>query len=240
MHDYKLHLENLLSHATPEGGWGYSPDQAAHLEPTCLALLALAAEPETYRAAINKGLSVVQRAANADGAFRFPEDREELVWPTALVLFLSASGIYAEADPARTVARLVSWESRKPDEAQSKEIHDIDVGLMGWPWAENNFAWVEPTSWACLALRRAGYGDHVRVQEGLRLLVNRAFEDGGINYGNRMVLGKRTEPIPGPTSLMLLALQGHGHEPRVAAAVAYLLKQALASEDVEHLCWAKL
>ena len=56
----------------------------------------------------------------------------------------------------------------KPDEAQAKEVHDIDVGLVGWPWAENNFSWVEPTSWACLALRKAGQGDNPRVQEGVR------------------------------------------------------------------------
>ena len=34
------------------------------------------------------------------------------MWPTALVLFLSASGIYPEADPARTVARLRFWHFR--------------------------------------------------------------------------------------------------------------------------------
>jgi uncharacterized protein (DUF362 family) len=39
---------------------------------------------------------------------------------------------------------------------------------------------------------------------------------------------------------MLLALQGQGQHPRVAAAVSYLLQQALASDDLEHLCWAKL
>src|SRR5439155_8385998 len=135
---------------------------------------------------------------------------------------------------------LLAVEARQPDEQHALEIHDIDLSLMGWPWGKNNFPWVEPTAWACLALRRAGFGDHPRVQEGLRLLIDRAFDDGGINYGNRTVLGRRTDPIPGPTALMLLALQGHGDEPRVAAAVRYLLRQAATNDDLEHLCWAKL
>jgi uncharacterized protein (DUF362 family) len=140
----------------------------------------------------------------------------------------------------QTAAGLLAWQGRKPDTKPAAEIHDFDVTLIGWPWGANNFAWAEPTAWACFALRQAGYGQHPRVEEGLRLLLNRAFDEGGINYGNRTVLGKRTEPIPGPTAIMLLALQGHGDEPRVRAAVAYLLRQALSSEDLEHLCWAKL
>src|SRR5262249_7533665 len=40
--------------------------------------------------------------------------------------------------------------------------------------------------------------------------------------------------------LMLLALQGRGDEPRVAAAVKYLLHHVLESDDLEHLAWAKL
>src|SRR5262249_54728862 len=111
--------------------------------------------------------------------------------------------------------------------------------LTGWPWAEGNFSWAEPTAWACVALRRAGHGDQPRVEEGMKLLLDRALDEGGINYGNRRVLGRLTEPIPGPTALMLLAVQGQPH-PRVAAAVAYLLEHALTQEDVEHLTWARL
>src|SRR5207245_1154428 len=120
-----------------------------------------------------------------------------------------------------------------------EDIHDIDLKLIGWPWADGNSSWAEPTAWACLALRRAGQGNHLRVQEGLRLLLDRTCDEGGINYGNRRILGRTTEPIPGPTAITLLALQGND-DPRVTSSVAYLLKQGPAGDDLEHLCWAKL
>jgi uncharacterized protein (DUF362 family) len=236
----ETYLQTLVSLAHPDGGWGYAPDQRPHLEPTCLALLALASDREKYPAVVDRGLSSVGQGQKPDGAYRLQTDREEASWMTALVLFLQATYGFPEAEIENTAGRLFAWQGRKPEGAEAREVHDIDVTLAGWPWAENNFAWVEPTAWACLALRRAGYGEHPRVQEGLRLLLDRAFEDGGINYGNRFVLGRRTEPIPGPTAVMLLALQGRGDAPRVRSAVRYLLAEATKTDDLEHLCWAKL
>src|SRR5262249_35372065 len=121
-----------------------------------------------------------------------------------------------------------------------EEVADIDVNLMGWPWAACTSSWVEPTAWACLALRRVGQGDHPRVREGLDLLLDRTLDEGGINYGNRRIFGISLEPIPGPTALALLALQGRPEHPKVAASVAYLCRQAQTGEDLEHLCWARL
>src|SRR4029077_9566887 len=54
------------------------------------------------------------------------------------------------------------------------------------------------------------------------------------------ILGKRTEPIPGPTALMLIALQGQPQHPRIDASVDYLLRLPRQSDDLEHLCWIKL
>jgi uncharacterized protein (DUF362 family) len=238
--DVSFYRRRLAELAQAEGGWGYAPGQPIRLEPTCLALLALAQDKETFQQAIDKGLAAVRKAALPDGAYRLPGDREEAIWPTALVLFLQTRLGHDGEEIQRSASRVLSWEGRNQSDRAMEEVHDIDLKLVGWPWAENNFSWVEPTAWACLALRHAGHGAHPRVQEGLRLLLDRAFEDGGVNYGNRQVLGRRTEPIPGPTALMLLAVQGPGKEPRVGASVAYLLRQALASRDLEHLAWARL
>jgi len=242
-----LARERLAALVGADGGWGYQPGQAMHLEPTCLALLALAADSTRYASLIERGRAALAANRVADGTYRLQRGRPQAVWATAPVLFtehaLSPVACAPGSPLAATADRLLAIESRvlqvADDEMTDMKI-DIDLTIRGWPWAESNFAWVEPTSWACLALRAVGRGEHPRVKEGLKLLVDRAFDTGGANYGNRVVLGKSTEPIPGPTSLMLLAMQGEKDQPRVDAALGYLRVTAAKSTDLEHLAWAKL
>ena len=234
------HLESLAALAHADGGWGYAPGQAAHLEPTCLALLALSAEAPRFRAAIDAGKAWLTQCACSDGTYRLARGRPEAVWPTALVLFVQASLEYPAEEVDRTAAALLGRRGRPAETIDDQEINDIDLHLVGWPWAENTFSWVEPTAWACLALRRAGQGEHPRVREGQKLLLDRALEEGGVNYGNRRIFGVSLEAIPGPTAAMLLALQGRPADPRVAAAAEFLRRQADDGEDLEHLCWARL
>jgi uncharacterized protein (DUF362 family) len=237
--DLRPFLETLASHAHPDGGWGYAPEQPAHLEPTCLALLALAGEAG-FESVVEQGKAALARCAQPDGSYRAENGREEAIWPTALVLFTQSALGYPRTEIERTASALLRLRGQAADASDAKEIHDIDLTLAGWPWAEGNFSWVEPTAWACLALERAGYGSHSRVEEGKRLLLDRAFDEGGVNYGNRRILGLYLEPIPTPTALLLLVFQRSLDHPRLAASVRYLLEQACASDDVEHLCWSRL
>ena len=80
-------LDRLAATAHAEGGWGYQPGQPAHLEPTCLALVALAADRSKYAAAIETGKRALQAHARADGSYRLARGRPQAAWPTALVLF---------------------------------------------------------------------------------------------------------------------------------------------------------
>jgi uncharacterized protein (DUF362 family) len=238
--DLAAHRAKLAAQAHPDGGWGYSPAQPAHLEPTCLSLLALAPDRPRFADAIGKGEAFLRQCARGDGTYRLARGRDEAVWATALVLFTRAALEHPPAELRSSASVLLGLRGRADQSKEAKEIQDIDLSLTGWPWAEGNFSWAEPTAWACLALRRAGHGRHPRVEEGQRLLLDRTLDEGGINYGNRRVLGLMLEPIPGPTALMLFALQGRGDHPRVLASVQYLLEQALTNDDVEHLCWARL
>jgi uncharacterized protein (DUF362 family) len=234
------HLQALAELACEGGGWGYAPGQPPHLEPTCIALLALGRAPERFAAAIAGGRAFLQSCALPDGSYRLGRGRPEAVWPTALVLFTRAALGDAAAELDRTARVLLAFRGRSSQDTDDKEVNDIDASLVGWPWAEGNFSWVEPTAWACLALRRVGQGEHPRVVEGTKMLLDRALDEGGCNYGNRHILGRALEPIPTPTALMLLALQGHAGQPRVDAAVQYLSGRGAAGEDLEHLGWARL
>jgi uncharacterized protein (DUF362 family) len=241
MHDALQHLVNL-AHA--DGGWGYVGGQPAHLEPTCLSLLALKPFEDQFGLAIDAGRRFLAQCRQSAGSYRLARGREAAVWGTAMALFVET--VYRRDSlltPEQTTSAqfLLGLEGRviKAD-PEVADMVDIDMQLVGWPWAEGTFSWVEPTAWSCLALTAVGQGDHPRVRQGRKLLLDRAFPEGGINYGNRMILGRMTEPIPGPTALMLLALAKEGQNPRVQAAIRYLCRELAESSDLEHLGWGRL
>ena len=239
MDDLNALRDSLVGRAHPQGGWGYIAGQLPHPEPTCLALLALASDAARFSSPIAAAVQSLQANAAPDGSYRFARGRAEAAWPTALALF--ARSVLGESDLDQTVERLKALRGQlmKAD-PEVADMMDINVQLVGWPWAEGNFSWVEPTAWAVLALRRAGDGNSPEVVEGIRLLLDRAFDEGGVNYGNRRVLGRMTEPIPTPTALMLLAVQGVENQPRIDSALRYLLKESEQASDLEHLGWTRL
>src|SRR6266478_4311687 len=191
-------LDPLAALAHSDGGWGYVADQPAHLEPTCLALLALRPEADRFPAAIAAGRAFLRACRRPDGSYRLARGRDAAVWGTALALFTESvyrDGDAPSAEELATAGVLLGISGKVvKDDPEVADMCDIDVSLAGWPWGEGTFSWVEPTSWACLALHRLGQGGHPRVKEGERLLLDRAFDQGGANYGNRMILGRMTEP----------------------------------------------
>jgi uncharacterized protein (DUF362 family) len=235
------HRDALAASACAQGGWGYAPEQAAHLEPTALALLALSADRDRHATAIAAGLAFLRQCAHGDGTYRLTHGRPEAAWPTALVLFVHASLNQRAAEVQKTAAALLGLRGRELDAKDDEDVNDIDPRIIGWPWAQGNFSWVEPTAWAVLALKRAVQGSHPRVHDGEKLLLDRVLEEGGVNYGNRRIFGVSLEPIPTPTALALLGLQGVGDDPRIGKSIAYLCRQSAdATLDLEHLCWSRL
>jgi hypothetical protein len=132
---------------------------------------------------------------------------------------------------ARTLFRFLPEEERTA----------LDPELIGWPWHDGSFSWVEPTAVSVLALKRMRVmlADHFpddRVEQGAKLLYDRQCEDGGWNYGNRAVLGEELDAYPDVTAIALLALQDYPTAQTAKARAA--LDEMLAVDQASGLALA--
>lgn len=202
----------LLASQTPEGAWPYVPGRSAAPEPTCYAAMALsgAAPAACERAA-------AWLSAWSEASTESSPDEPRWAAPLAILALLGMDCGAAARD--KLASRLLSAAPTK--QISNSSIVELDGSLLGWSWVSGTFSWVEPTSYALLALKAAGHRDHPRVKEGERLLLDRACEDGGWNYGNRKVLGAALPSMAPTTALAALALQG---SPSAGPAVARALE----------------
>jgi hypothetical protein len=113
-----------------------------------------------------------------------------------------------------------------------------DTSIKGWPWIENTHSWIEPTSLSVLALDACGYGKHARVMEAVKMLLDRQLPDGGWNYGNTKVFGKKLLPIPESTGHALCALAGNAEPVDVNLSINYLNRQAGRVRTPLALSWS--
>ena len=182
-----------------DGGWPYIPGTPSSPEPTCFSLLALSREEASLS---QKGIAWLVGRVNAAGAVTL--DHDEPHWATALVV-TTLTRLDAAADVRD---KALSWLLQSHGSQISiGEENLLDGQLRGWPWNIGTFSWVEPTCHAMLALKLTGHGDHPRVLEAERMLVDRICADGGWNYGNHTVLGKSLNGFANTTAWATLALQ---------------------------------
>jgi hypothetical protein len=227
MESWILQARERVAKARGQVGWGYRPGAELAVEPSVIAGLALLGTDED--AASSRAIAAATGAALArlqqpDGHVGPSASQSSPGWPTPFALLLWTA-LDAEA-PARkrAVAYLLGLRGEAfPKRAGSPFGHDTT--LQGWPWVEGTHSWVEPTALAILALCREGRRSQPRVEEGLKLLRDRALPSGGWNYGNTTVFGAELRPQPGPTGLALLALAATGtRAPCVERGLAYLEK----------------
>ncbi|MBO0699076.1 MAG: hypothetical protein J2P46_11830, partial [Zavarzinella sp.] len=129
-------IDAILRLALPDGGWGYWSGQAVHFEPTCLAVLALAAEGDKHKPLIDKAITALEQQADGSGLYRLDRGRPQAIWPTALVIATRAALGQTEA-VAKSAKRLLDVRGRtiKGDPEVQNSL-DIDPERVGWPWAE--------------------------------------------------------------------------------------------------------
>jgi uncharacterized protein (DUF362 family) len=223
-----------------DGGWGYAEGLPSQPEPTSLAILALAKQPQ-HRDQCLKACQFLSSLQDSRGAIRPPQAFEKSYWPTGLAII----ALHHLQPESPVIKKALGWlfSQRTVTRTMNDDIardFEIDTSLVGWSWTEDTFSWVDPTSWVVLALRHTGYADHPRTLEGLKLLLDRAYPEGGANCGNRRIYGSRTEPVPANTCSLLLAHSGLADDEKLAASRRYLRESITRHADLENLCWTRL
>jgi len=186
-----------------DGGWGYYPGISSSLEPTIYAALALYSNGKRLDGSARRAFDWLATQQKSNGALSLPGQTEDH-WSTLLYLL----ALVHTGEPTSIYEKVVEWAlNYRSSASENGDEVTLDAGLIGWGWAWATFGWVEPTSYALLALKRAGKSNHSRIAEGMRLLFDRACADGGWNYGNREVLGQQLTSYIPTTALATLTLQ---------------------------------
>ncbi len=228
-------LERLLELQADDGGWGAYPARPSATEPTSLALMSLqtpgalealasADSPASERmgTARRRGANWLTTSQREDGSWPVSVQTQSAGWSTSFAVMALAGEVGREDSASRGARWLVHekgrglpWLSRLYFRffPADRSVNVLDPALVGWPWATDTFSWVEPTSYAMLALQRLPddqqpRGSAGRLDEARRMLADRMCYDGGWNYGNKEVLGEELWPYADTTALALVALAG--------------------------------
>jgi hypothetical protein len=160
-------------------------------------------------------------------------------WPTALSVLAWKGSQVHEVYGSRGVQFLLHttgnhWK-KGPDDPFG---HDPSV--PGWPWIEGTHSWIEPTALAVIALQTAGHGQHDRVSQAIRMILDRQLPHGGWNYGNTVVFGRELHPMPESTGAALAALAGQVEQGTVARSLDYLQGEVERLRTPVSLGWVLL
>jgi hypothetical protein len=206
----------ILAARTPGEGWAYRRGEPSRVEPTAYALLALAAAGAT---APPEAVAWLVGAQNLDGSWGGPATADA-PWVSAPAVLALVRLRTAPEARARGISWLLEARSELPPHADGIPT---DTHLVGWPWTQGSFGWVEPTCHALIALRATGL-QHVRIGEAIRFLLDRRCDGGGWNYGITRILDAPITPYPQTTALAVSALAGSTGPRTLDGDVAVLLR----------------
>ena len=231
----------LRERALEGGGFPMLPGGTYGPDATAWAVVALASTRSggRDRRAVESGRSQLTGSQLEDGRLSVTPSGPESYWPTSLaILAWHGSGKHAE-QRSRAIDFLLRTSGKHWVKTDNSPLAH-DTSIKGWSWTQETHSWVEPTSLAILALRISGLGDHVRVREGVRLLMDRQLPAGGWNYGNTLVYGRELYAQPDCTGLALSALEGCVPRSEVEKSLNYLTSQVTRVRTPLSLGWGIL
>ncbi len=215
--------EELLARQNQDGGWSYHKTGTSCTEPTCYALLALAAGEVSASGALEheaarRGMTWLAARQRPDGGWAPRDGVDQSTWVTAMTLLLpSETGECG--DNTRASGWLLAQTGRESGFVYRLRLRLLGFGadpadqFDGWPWYPGTAAWVGPTALTVLALQKFSQKAHdaqveKRIADGRSFLLARRCRDGGWNHGSTHSLGYDSDSYPETTGLALLALHG--------------------------------
>lgn len=143
-----------------------------------------------------------------------------VTWPTALALIAWDLDRSFKEQRSLTVQFLLNHPGLTIKKKSAVTAHDGSI--PGWSWTEGTYSWIEPTSFAVIALKLEGLNEHWAVRQGVKLIMDREIECGGWNYGNKRVFDTDLLPMPESTGIALCALKKETQEQEVSSSLDYL------------------
>jgi hypothetical protein len=231
-------VNQLKDRALPDGGFSPRPGGQYRADATCWAILALLGDPGN-RDLLARARSRLAADQSPDGRVWISRDHPEAFWPTYLAVFAWHQSPAHRENQARAANYLITSSGKHfPRAADAPSAHDSNI--KGWPWIADTHSWAEPTALAMMALKIAGYGDHQRVQEATRMLLDRQLPQGGWNYGNTLVFNQELRPMPLSTGIVLNALKGQTSLATIQRSLTYLQARVTGVPTPRSLGWSLL
>src|SRR3990172_8129512 len=233
--------EELRSRALEGGGFTMFPGGTDRPDATAWAVLSLAATRSGARDhdVIGSGRSRLAAGQLEDGRVSISPSDPDSFWPTPLVILAWHGSEKHAVARSHAIDFLLNTSGKHwAEEKDSPLAHDTSI--PGWSWTNDTHSWVEPTSLSILALRISGFGEHDRVREGIRLLMDRQLPSGGWNFGNTLTYGKELYPQADCTGLALSALTDCVSPGEVGKSITYLQSRVMQVRTPISLGWGIL
>ena len=183
-------VEKIRNRRLDDGGFSelehgtYRPDSTSW---AIIALQAAGVDPEIIWSAQSRLI----RSQMKDGRIPISPEHPESFWPTPLAMLAwHKSDRFKQATLLASQFLLDVKGIHFEKEKDSPMGHDTSI--QGWPWVEETHSWVEPTCLSVLALQAVGFGSHKRVEEAIRMILDRQLPAGGWNLGKYNCFWKRT------------------------------------------------
>lgn len=247
-------VARIIEGQNHDGGWGFLPAKSSNTECTSLCLLALDSLGAKQPVANTKrGLDWLLQHQRREGSWPLSGSTNDGSWATALAIIALNRFPGHQLQMRMASDWLLKQEGRTPGIlarlvgafVSPSNAVALNPNLKGWPWIARTFSWVEPTSYALIALKQmrayvAASNLEARIQQGEMMIYDRMCKGGGWNYGNSKVFGEALWPYPDVTAVALIALQDRQSTQSNQESVRALRKMMQETDSGFALSWGTI